>query len=194
MTVASEPRVSADEFKRAFRLHPAGVAIVTADAGDGPVAMTVSSLFSVSVDPPTLVFSASSMASSTPTIQRAETVVAHMVASDNVDLAKLCSTSGSVRFGDEIGSSRLPTGEPYYPAANAWLRGRVVNRIDVHGSVLIVVEVLEAESRDGSAEADALPLVYHGRRWFAINDGALLREKVFPYHAIYGRIEDDEVS
>ncbi|MER7607734.1 flavin reductase family protein [Nocardioides sp. NPDC127503] len=194
MTVASEPRVSADEFKRAFRLHPAGVAIVTADAGDGPVAMTVSSLFSVSVDPPTLVFSASAMASSTPTIQRAETVVAHMVASDNVDLAKLCATSGSVRFGDEVGSSRLPTGEPYYPGANAWLRGRVVNRIDVHGSVLIVVEVLEAASRDGSAETDALPLVYHGRRWFAIDDEALLREKVFPYHAIYGRIEDDELS
>jgi len=42
MTVATEERVSVDEFNRAFRLHPAGVAVVTADAGDGPVAMTVS--------------------------------------------------------------------------------------------------------------------------------------------------------
>lgn len=51
--------VSADDFKFAFRHHPAGVAVVTADAGDGPVAMTVSSLSSVAIAPPTLVFSAS---------------------------------------------------------------------------------------------------------------------------------------
>jgi len=191
MTVATEERVSVDEFKRAFRLHPAGVAVVTADAGDGPVAMTVSSLFSVSVDPPTFVFSASAQASSTPTFGRAETVVAHLVASDEVELAKLCATSGSVRFGDEVGSSRLPTGEPYYPDTHAWLRGRVVNRIDVHGSMLVVVEVLETGSRDDTSVTDATPLVYHDRRWFAIAETAVLREKVFPYHAIYGRIEDE---
>jgi len=190
MTMASDQRISADEFKHAFRLHPAGVAVVTADAGDGPVAMTVSSLFSVAVDPPTLVFSASAMSSSTPTILRAETVVVHLVASDNVDLAKLCARSGSSRFGDDVGSSRLPSGEPYYPGANAWLRGRVTRHVDVHGSVLVIVEALEAKPQEDVADEGAAPLVYHGHRWFALGEDAMLREKVFPYHAIYGRLDD----
>ena len=67
----AEPRISAEQFRFAFRSHPAGVAVVTADAGDGPVAMTVSSVASISIDPPTLMFSASAISSSTPTICRA---------------------------------------------------------------------------------------------------------------------------
>ena len=163
---------------------------MTADAGDGPVAMAVSSLSSVSIDPPTLVFSASAQSSSTPTLLRADTVVVHMVASDNVDLAKLCSTSGADRFGDAVEWRRLPTGEPYYPGANAWLRGTVVQRVEVNGSTLIVVEALEAKPRTDGSEVDAAPLVYQGRRWYTISDDAVLREKTFPFHAIYGRIDD----
>ena len=144
----SEPRISAADFKHAFRHHPAGVAIVTADAGDGPVAMTVSSVASVAIDPPTLVFSASAMSSSTPTIKRAETVVVHLLASDKVELAKLGARSGAERFGADVEWSRLPTGEPYYPSANAWLRGRVVERFDVNGSTLVVVEAIQAKPRD----------------------------------------------
>ncbi len=55
----SDDHLSVEAFRHAFRHHPAGVAVVTADAGDGPAAMTVSSVASVEVDPPTLVFSAS---------------------------------------------------------------------------------------------------------------------------------------
>ena len=51
-------------FLTAFRQHPAGVAIVTGDPGTGPVALTVSSLISVSVEPPTVAFSLSEASSS----------------------------------------------------------------------------------------------------------------------------------
>ena len=44
--------LSADEFKALFRGHPGGVAVITADAGDGPVALTATSVASVSAEPP----------------------------------------------------------------------------------------------------------------------------------------------
>lgn len=176
------------EFIHAFRHHPAGVAIVTADDGSGPVAMTVSSVASVAIDPPTLVFSASSRSSSTPTIRNAETVVVHLLASDHVELAELGSRSGSERFGDRVEWGRLPTGEPYYPKANAWIRGRVTQKIDVHGSTLIIVEALETKPEDEDEDAvEPSPLVYHNRRWFILNEKSALPKAVVPFYVVYGR-------
>lgn len=183
-----ESRLTAADFIHAFRYHPAGVAIVTADDGSGPVAMTVSSVASVSIDPPTLVFSASSKSSSTPTIRNADTVVVHMLASDQVGLAKLGARSGSDRFGSDVEWGRLPTGEPYYPHANAWIRGRVTQQVDVSGSTLVIVEALEAKPANPD-ECEPAPLVYHNRRWFVLNEKSVLPEAVVPFYVVYGRGE-----
>jgi flavin reductase (DIM6/NTAB) family NADH-FMN oxidoreductase RutF len=48
-----------DAFREAFRLHPAGAVIISADQGGQPVALTISSLISVSMSPPTVAFSLS---------------------------------------------------------------------------------------------------------------------------------------
>jgi len=48
-----------EAFLAAFRHHPSGVAIITAEAGEGPVALTVSSLISISATPPMVAFSLS---------------------------------------------------------------------------------------------------------------------------------------
>lgn len=186
---SSERRVSADEFRHAFRHHPAGVAIITADAGDGPVAMTVSSLASVEIDPPTLVFSASGRSSGTPTIRKADTVVVHLLASDEVDLAKLGARSGIDRFGPDVDWGRLPTGEPYYPHAGSWLRGRVVDRIEVHDSTLVVVEAIEARPSSAAPSSESKPLVYHNRNWFVLGEKSMLPAKTVPFYTVYGRDE-----
>lgn len=69
--------LSAEDFKAAFRNHPAGVAVITADPGDGPVALTATSVFSVSATPPLLVFSVSELSSAAPAIARSTSVVVH---------------------------------------------------------------------------------------------------------------------
>lgn len=188
-TMVMQECVSVEAFRHAFRHHPAGVAIVTADAGDGPVAMTVSSLASVSIGPPTLVFSASAASSSTPTICSAETVVVHLLTTDEVDLAKLGARSGVARFGPDVVWDRLPTGEPYYPLAGSWLRGRVTQRVDVNGSTLIVVEAIQAKPQEEAPTVDAVPLVYHNRKWYVLDERAVLSESVVPFYAVYGRGE-----
>src|SRR6476469_723529 len=92
--------LSAADFKLAFRNHAAGVAVITADAGHGPVGLTATSVFSVSAEPPLLIFSISSASSSAPTIRSAETVIVHLLGADQIALARLCATSGIDRFAD----------------------------------------------------------------------------------------------
>lgn len=172
------PVLSADEFKAAFRTHPAGVAVITADDGTGPVGLTATSVFSVSADPPLLVFSLSATSSSTPTLTRASTVVVHLLTADQLHLAVLCATSGIDRFADTSIWSRLPTGEPYFVEAPVWIRGRVVDRMEAGGSTVLAVEALEAQTPErGSPEADAgrlRPLVYHNRTWHVLSDDSKL--------------------
>lgn len=170
----NEGVLSADDFKFAFRGHPAGVGIVTADSGDGPVAMTVSSLFSVGLEPPTLVFSASALSSAAPTILSADTVVVHLVGAEQVELAKLGATSGVDRFGPGVEWDRLPTGEPFYPGAAAWIRGRVSQVVPAGGSNLVVVEALQSKPHDPDASPDLSPLVYHNRGWHVIGEHSKL--------------------
>lgn len=184
----AESAVSAEDFRHAFRAHPAGVAVVTADAGDGPVAMTVSSVASVAIDPPTLMFSASAISSATPTIRKAETVVVHLLAADQVDLAKLAARSGAERFGSDVEWGRLPTGEPYYPQAT-WLRGRVIHTLDVSGATVMVVEAIEAKPRSAEPSPDPTPLVYHNRRWHVLSDKSALPATIAPFFVVYGRGE-----
>jgi flavin reductase (DIM6/NTAB) family NADH-FMN oxidoreductase RutF len=169
MTTATDLRsLSSEEFKAAFRNHAAGVAVITADAGSGPVGLTATSVFSVSAEPPLLVFSISDLSSSAPTLRQAENVVVHLLGADQLHIAKLCATSGVDRFADPSLWDRLPTGEPYFPSAQSWIRGSVVNRMPAGGSTVFAVHAIEASI----APIDALdsPLVYHNRRWHSLGD------------------------
>lgn len=158
-------RMDADNFKAAFRNHPAGVAVVTADAGDGPVGLTATSVISVSAEPPLLAFSLSNLSSSSPAIVAANTVVVHLLSADEVEIAKLCSTSGIDRFADLSIWGRLKTGEPYFTNAGTWIRGEIVERMSAGSSTIVVVKAIESEASRASG-----PLVYHDRGWHRIDD------------------------
>ena len=163
--------LSAEEFRRAFREHPAGVALVTAEAGAGPVALTATSVSSVSADPPLLVFSISDQSSASTTLNSADTLIVHLLSSAQLGLAKLGATSGIDRFADRAIWSRLDTGEPYFPAARTWIRGRVLHRLRAGTSTLVVVHALDAELPEPSeSEAAATPLVYVSRTWHALGE------------------------
>jgi flavin reductase (DIM6/NTAB) family NADH-FMN oxidoreductase RutF len=156
--------LDADSFKLAFRNHPAGVAVITADAGNGPVGLTATSVFSVSADPALLVFSLSSQSSSAPTIRETDTLVVHLLGAHQLALAKLFATSGVDRFADTSIWSRLKTGEPYLPGATVWIRGRVINRMEAGASTVVAVHALDARTDTAAVS----PLVYHNRTWHRI--------------------------
>lgn len=160
--------VSAEEFKAAFRHHPAGVAVITADDGTGPVAMTVTSVFSVSAEPPVLVFSISDFSSAAPTMRSADTLVVHLLAPRNKDLAVLASSHGADRFGESVRWGRLPTGEPYYLDPPTWIRGKIVDELTIGTSTVVAVHVLEVKLPEGD---DAnVGLGYFNRTWHEISE------------------------
>jgi flavin reductase (DIM6/NTAB) family NADH-FMN oxidoreductase RutF len=167
--------VSAEEFKQVFRGHPGGVAVITAWGPDGPVALTASSVASVSAEPPILIFSVSSASSAAPAILTADSIVVHFLDADDLGLAQTGATHGVDRFADADTWHRLPTGEPVYPGVRAWLRCAVVSRMEAGGSTIVAAQALQANvGRDIEPGHPGNALVYHNRTWHRLGDHSRL--------------------
>lgn len=172
----SYPAIAAEQFKAIFSRHPGGLVVITAQGPQGPVALTASSLASVSADPPLMVFSLSGMSSSTPAIIAAETAVVHFIDAESMPIAKLAATGGVDRFADPELWSRLETGEPVYHVVPAWIRIRPIERMTAGNSTVIVAQGVQAsrpaeglrelESRDG--------LAYVNREWHRLGPGSCI--------------------
>ena len=167
--VSDEIEASVDEFKAAFRNHPAGVALVTADHDGHPVAVTVSSVSSISTEPPLLVFSISEASSSSPVLEVVDSVVVHLLGADQLSLAKLGATSGVDRFADGTSWYRLDTGEPVFSTVSTWIHGRVAHRLAAGNSTVYVIHALATHVPRVTTQ-DSHPLVYHNRRWHRLGD------------------------
>jgi flavin reductase (DIM6/NTAB) family NADH-FMN oxidoreductase RutF len=166
-----------DEFKLAFRGLAAGVAVVTAIVDGKKAAMTATSVASLSATPPLFIFSASQLSSATEVIGQAETVVVHILDAQQIDLARLCATSGVDRFADTDSWRYLPTGEPCFHEARVWIRGRIVSRYTAGSSLVHVIEALSSNIElDHSArwEGEHQPLVYHNRTWHALGSASVV--------------------
>lgn len=156
-----------EAFLAAFRHHPSGVAIITADAEEGPVALTVSSLISISAAPPMVAFSLSASSSSARAVERAASIVIHFVRRADMQLARLCATSGKDRFGPDVRWARLETGEPYYPQVDLRFRAEIRGRLETPGACLVTAE-LTSVSAGAHATRQAEALVYSNRAWHAL--------------------------
>jgi len=163
--------ITPEEFKSAFRLHPAGVALITADPGGSPVALTASSVSAVSADPPLAMFSVSALSSSARNLRKADSVVIHLLSADNLDLALLGAASGVDRFADESRWHRLPTGEPVFEEVKTWMRADILHRVDAGGSNVFVVTIVESRVAPDAAMCEGL--VYRNRTWHRVDDSTV---------------------
>ena len=157
--------LQAGRFKDLFRGHPAGVAVVGLRGPDGGlVGLTVTSLISVSAEPPILAFSIASTSSSWPAVQAARTLAVSFLADGQHELAARFARHGIDRFAGG-GWTVLPTGEPVIDGAVAWIQGEVVQRAPVGGSYLVAVLAQAASSRP-----DVRPLVYRDRTYHRLGE------------------------
>lgn len=149
-----EASLDVDRFCAVFRHHPAGVAVVTLRGPHGPVGFTATSVFSISADPPLLGFSVAAASSSLPAVRAASSVVVNFLDADQAGLARQFARKNVDRFAG-VDWLPLPTGEPVLRGTAAWIRGRVEQRADAGGSVLVVVRAVLADQDEAPA-----PLVY----------------------------------
>lgn len=165
--------VEADRFKAAFRHHAAGVAVVAADVAGEPLALTVSSLASVSAEPPVLLFSVSTRTGTGRRFVAADRIVVHLLDADDLPLALRCADPDADRFGDPDAWERLVDGEPAFVGPRLLLRGRVRDRVVSGEATVVLLDVVEVLDRRPDAPADVPgPLAYHDRRWHVLGDAS----------------------
>ncbi|WP_328989512.1 flavin reductase family protein [Kribbella sp. NBC_01245] len=156
----TERPVDADVYRNVFRRHAAGVVVITADAGHGPVGFTATSLVSVSLLPPLVSFAISTTASSWPTVHAANSLVINFLDAGQTELAGRFATSGIDRFAEPTRWSRLDSGEPALDDAPSFLLGHVEHRFGVGDHHIIVARLATHTER---REHD--PLLYHDGRY-----------------------------
>jgi flavin reductase (DIM6/NTAB) family NADH-FMN oxidoreductase RutF len=156
----SDPHAPADltAFKQAFRRHAAGVAAITSRRANGtPVGFTATSLASLAAVPPLATFNMARSASTWPAIVENDHVVIHMLGVRNRDVAaKLAGPSDERFVGDHWAAG--PYDLPVLKDVTSWMVGRIVERVFVHTSAVVVVQI-----EGGALGADDEALIYHER-------------------------------
>lgn len=166
--------VDAERFKAALRFHAAGVAVITADVGGTPVALTASSVTSVSVDPAILLFSVSSTTGTGRLLAEASSAVVHLLDADDHELAVRCADPTSDRFGDGNSWERLPSGEPAFLAPRRLLRGTVRDRLAMGDATIVLLAVTEVIERAHDRAGEASPLAYVDRTWHSLGPASTI--------------------
>jgi flavin reductase (DIM6/NTAB) family NADH-FMN oxidoreductase RutF len=150
------------EFRAALGLFATGVTIVTARTADGvPVGLTANSFNSVSLSPPLVLWSLRSAALSMPAFARGSHYAIHILAAEQLELARRFATPGIDRFAGlafEQGSG----GVPLIPGCAALFECANRSQYEEGDHVIFVGEVERSHHRAG-----AQPLIFHGGRYYA---------------------------
>ena len=149
--------------KDAFRTHPAGIALITAQTPAGPVGLTASSVASVGLDPAALAFSVTRATGSAGGLLQASSYLVHLLDEPQLGIAQQFAVTGGERFTEEQGWEYLESGEPFLPGTRAALRCRTLQSVGVGASTLVVAEVLDVR-----LGAPAAPLIYRDRAFHAL--------------------------
>ncbi|MDF2808983.1 MAG: flavin oxidoreductase [Microvirga sp.] len=96
---AGDPAGDPRAFRRALGQFATGVTVITAMAGDEPVAVTANSFSSVSLDPPMVLWSLRRESRNLPAFQQAEHFAINVLAADQMELSNRFSRSAGDRFG-----------------------------------------------------------------------------------------------
>ncbi len=145
MTNGPEPDLVAG-FRAAFRAHPAGVAIVTTAGPATPAGLTATSVASVSADPPMLSFVVSRLTGSGATVLAGDAVDIHLLTPAAATVADSFAHTGAPRFTSGQGWAEVSPGRWRLADAHARLGCRVVDRVRAGSAVLVVAEVVDAET------------------------------------------------
>lgn len=158
-----------EDFRDAFRTHPAGVALITATVDGEPAGLTLSSLTSLSLDPLAVAFSFSRTTGSAGKVLAAPSYVIHLLGEFHAELAKSFATSEGRRFTTDQEWTYLDTGEPYLRSAPHAFRARTLESVPVGESRMIAAEILDSIPGPESGR-----LVYQDRAFFSTAGARIL--------------------
>jgi flavin reductase (DIM6/NTAB) family NADH-FMN oxidoreductase RutF len=179
--ISIDGKTSSGDFRGAMRHLTGGVSVITAGRGRNISGMTVTSVSSLSVDPPALIVSINREASSWPLIRRYGTFGVNILTSDQIDVAERFTGKGGLKGADRFAGAEWATrasGSPLLVDALAAIDCEVEDIIERHSHAIVIGRVL-----DVMVSARSAALAYWHGRYVAIDqdeDAARLVEVSVP--------------
>ena len=165
--VSIETEVTSSDFRSAMRQLTGGVSVITAGRGRDISGMTVTSVSSLSVDPPALIVSINREASSWPLVKRYGFFGVNILTSDQIDIAERFTgkggLKGAARFAGADWTTRT-SGVPLLVGALAAIDCEVEDVVERHSHAIVIGRVL-----DVAVSARSAALAYWQGRYVAID-------------------------
>src|SRR4051812_21120218 len=165
--VSIETEVTASGFRNAMRQLTGGVSVITAGRGRDISGMTVTSVSSLSVDPPCLIVSLNRESSSWPLVKRYGFFGVNILTSDQIDIAERFTGKGGLKGADRFAGARWTTrasGVPLLADALAAIDCEVEDVVERHSHAIVIGRVL-----DVAVSARTAALAYWQGRYVAID-------------------------
>lgn len=179
--MAIDPVVTTDDFRGAMRHLAGGVSVITAGRGKDISGMTVTSVSSLSVEPPALIVSINRASSSWPLVKRHGFFGVNILTSDQVDIAERFTGKGGLKGVDRFAGAEWTTrasGVPLLTGALAAIDCAVEDTVERHSHAILIGRVLDLQLSGRTAA-----LAYWQGRYVAIDqdeDAAKLAEVSVP--------------
>jgi flavin reductase (DIM6/NTAB) family NADH-FMN oxidoreductase RutF len=146
--------VSSDNFRGAMRHLAGGVSVITAGRGKEITGMTVTSVSSLSVDPPTLIVSINRDSSSWPLIKRFGFLGVNILTADQIDVAERFAGRGGLKGADRFSGAQWFTraaGVPLLAGALAAIDCEVEHVVERHSHAIVIGRVLDIQASTRTA-------------------------------------------
>jgi len=180
-SVSIETEVTSGDFRNAMRQLTGGVSVITAGRGRDISGMTVTSVSSLSVDPPALIVSINWESSSWPLVKRYGFFGVNILTPDQIDIAERFTGKGGLKGADRFAGAGWMTrasGVPLLVGALAAIDCEVEDIVERHSHAIVIGRVL-----DVAVSARTAALAYWQGRYVAIDqdeDAARLAEVSVP--------------
>src|SRR5271163_3708406 len=137
-------QASSDDFRGAMRHLAGGVSVITAGRGKDIAGMTVTSVSSLSVDPPTLIVSINRQSSSWPLLKRHGFFGVNTLTADQIDIAERFAGKDGLKGADRFAGAQWSTrvsGVPLLVGALAAIDCEAEDIIERHSHAIVIGRV-----------------------------------------------------
>jgi len=179
--VTIDREIAATDFRSAMRHLAGGVSVITVGRGNDITGMTVTSVSSLSVDPPALIVSINRESSSWPLLKRHGFFGVNILTADQLEIAERFTGKGGLKGADRFTGAQwttLVSGVPLLVGALSAIDCAAEDIIERHSHAIVVGRVLDIRTSQPSAA-----LAYWQGRYVAIDqdeDAARLAEASLP--------------
>jgi flavin reductase (DIM6/NTAB) family NADH-FMN oxidoreductase RutF len=148
-SIKIDGEASADDFRKSMRHLAGGVSVITVGRGNDITGMTVTSVSSLSVDPPTLIVSINRESSSWPLLQRHGFFGINILNADQLDIAERFAGKDGLKGADRFAGAQWITrasGVPLLVGALASIDCEVEEIVERHSHAIVIGRVLDMQA------------------------------------------------